>query len=459
MARSVNVVDFLAVLMLFSMATTYMLLFDGGESLEISDGLSMSMPTRKLSTSDIVARASPQYDGDNDNNANGMDTIPVKENYEQFHENAPVCRPLEDHEVTFGLAIALSEKDISMVSHHCKRWGISAPISIAVWTRLSPEEVMTKLQSFPYNECQPQQMAIATLSPASHGHYPGAAAASTSTSDKNTYPLNQMRNLAIMGIQTTHAVYLDVEMWTSVDLYDTLHTPSVVNELAKNPKLAIVLPSFEVDTEHCSSRKKCLRNVPTSFESLVVQLSEKSVGIMDPRDIALQGSTLYRSWVKQEQGELVDIDCVSSEYYEPFLAVRYCEGLPPFQEVLRHDENDDDNNNNDVMTEDEKEDAKHDLMSTWIIHLLRLGFNLKQVGGGFVVNLPASIEPKRDDDADATTNNNNTEKNNAGSKAAVRHLRKTKKRKRKFTRHEFLEWLDQTVPDQRSVQRCDYFET
>jgi hypothetical protein len=441
MARSIKVIDLLTVLVLFSMATTYMLHFDGGRSLEISNGLemSMSMPTRKLSTSDISDRISPRYDGDNVNTANELDIIPVKENYEQFHETAPACRPLEDHEVTFGLAIALSENEISMVSHHCKQWGISAPISIAVWTHLSPEEVMTKMRSFQYNECQPQQMTIATLSPASQGHSREAA--------DNTYPLNQLRNLAITGIQTTHVVYLGIEMWASIDLYDTLHTPSVVKELAKNPKLAIVLPSFEVDTQKCPSHSKCFRNIPTTFESLVVQLSERSVGIMSPRDIDLHGSTLYRSWIKQEQGELIGIDCVSSEYYEPFLAVRYCEGLPPFQEVLRHDGNNS-NNNDAAMTEDEKEDAKHDLMSTWIIHLLRLGYNLKQVGGGFVVNLPpASIELKRDDDAASNININ-----------TVHHLRKTKQRERKFTRHEFLEWLDETVPDQRSVQRCDDVE-
>jgi hypothetical protein len=405
MARKVYLADFFAFMVLFSMATTFTVLFDSGG-------------TRDMSMESIVPHNSRMIEF-KDNKEKEIEIIPMKENYEQFHKDAPVCAPLEEHEVTFGLAIALKESELSMVSHHCRRWGISAPISIAVLTDMSPERVAKKLKSFQYNKCRPEQLTIATLS-AGQGR-------SSATASDTTYPLNQLRNLAIQGLSTTHIVYLDIDMWTSVELYDTLNSPSIRRELAKNPLLAIVLPAFEVDPTSFKSRSECVQNIPATFESLIMQLTEKTAGVMGPNDIALQGSTLYRSWVRQKNAELVPIDCVSSDYYEPFLAVRYCQSLPPFQEVLTYD-----------AVEDEANDTKHDLMSTWIIHLLWLGHSLRQVGSAFVVYMPPAS------------------KNNVDKPKETSALRA--KRQKKFTRRGFLEWLDRSVPDLRTMKKCEDFE-
>jgi len=395
MGNRINLVDCLAITVLLAVVSMYLLLFEA--ELDIPDGLP------------ILTHNALRYAGDDGTAENESSMIPLRGNPEQHFQDAPICQPLEYHDVTFSLAIALREENISMVTDHCKRWGVSAPISIAVWTYSSPEEVMKQL-----NECHPEQMTIATLIP------------SNGLSSVETYPLNTLRNLAIQGIKTTHAIYLDIKMLTSIDLFDTLHAPPIVRELARNPRLAVVLPAFEVITERCSFRGDCLENIPTTFDGLVMQLSEKTTSIMASHDKALQGSTRYRTWVNQANGELVDIQCVASDYYEPFLAFRYCRGLPPFQEVLSRQINYIREN-----AEGSNEDTEHDRMSTWIIHLLRLGYAFKQVGGGFVVHLP----------------------NVVASNSITRQLRK-KKVQQKFERNDFLEWLHRTIPDHRTMQRC-----
>jgi len=411
---------FFSILVLFGIAGMYIHIFD-------SHSESPSV-LRMLSVNSVINKNMDNYE-------NGVEVVHPKKHFEESFQDAPKCRPLGEHEVTFSLAIALPENQISMLSHHCKQWGVAAPISIAVWTDLSPEEVMKKILSFKYNECRAEQMTIATLS-TYHEH----------PTTYIEYPLYKLRNLAIQGIQTTHVISLDIYIWASVDLYETLNTPSIVQELSKNSHLAIVLPAFEVKNKKCSSHKKCIKHIPATFESLVMKLSEKSVDLMDPLDFSRQGSTQYRSWIKQTYGQLVDINCVSSNYYEPFLAVRYCEDLPPFQEVLKAEEN--------GMGKLDKDGAKDDLTSAWILHLLRLGYSLKQVGGIFVINKP-SDDDQSPMNKDTTQIGKGANTNVLSSKTGGSHLRKTN---RSRSRAEFIRWLHQNIPDYRVVQKCDDFE-
>jgi hypothetical protein len=397
-------VDIFVVAFLFGIASLYMFTLE-----EDIVGSNQADASSLIHTS-FMNGTGKDNDNDNDND-NGMGASIIattKKNFENSIEDAPSCRPLDEHEVTFSLAIALSsENDLSMISHHCKRWGISAPISIAVWTSLSPAGVMEKIRSFKYNACQPEQMTIATLSPFDE----------QKLATDNNPPINQLRNLAMQGIQTSHVISLDVGMWESVDLYETLNTPLVIRSLSQDPKLAIVIPAFEVNIESYSSRKECMRNIPSSFDGLIIQLGEKRVSPKDPLHFSRHGSTQYRSWVKQAYGELIDIDCVSSDGYEPFIAVRYCEGLPPFQEVF----------------------GASDMISAWITHVLRLGYSLKQVGGAFVVDLPISNGNGKED----------------SSEKIDTYLRKTNE---KDIRSDVFQWLDTNIPDHRRVQNCDDFE-
>ena len=38
----------------------------------------------------------------------------------------------------------------------------------------------------------------------------------------NDYPVNELRNLALRAVRTTHILYLDVDFWPSEHLYDTI---------------------------------------------------------------------------------------------------------------------------------------------------------------------------------------------------------------------------------------------
>lgn len=445
--RNVYAVDFIAVLALFAIGTMYMFVSVSENNVNpYETTVGYPMPTRKLTMGSIVAK-----NNHDEYHENGIDIVSIKHNYEHYLGNAPVCVPLGNHEVTFSLVIALSEIEIGMVSHHCKRWGISAPISIAVWTTLSPEEIMDKLKSFDYNHCLPEQITIATLSPADGDL--ATISTTTNTIDEN-YPLNQLRNLAVKGIQTTHFVCLDIEAWTSADLYETLSSPSIVRELATNPRLAIVLPGFEIGTGRCSSSKDCAKLIPATFDALIIQLSEKTANVMNYKDISRQGSTLYRSWVRQAHGELMDIDCVSSNSYEPVLAVRYCEGLPPFQEILKQNPK---GGTVDVDDDDDEDNARGDLVSTWIIHLLRLGYGLKQVGGAFVVNLASFSEDANSGDAMKSTEADGAIRRDGAADIPIPRLRRKKDKIHGL--NDFLKWLRRKVPDRRSVQKCDDFDS
>jgi len=46
------------------------------------------------------------------------------------------------------------------------------------------------------------------------------------------------------------------------------------------------------------------------------------------------GSTRYAEWLEQKPDQLLPIECVHSNRYEPYLVVRYCSQLPPFQKIF-----------------------------------------------------------------------------------------------------------------------------
>ena len=74
----------------------------------------------------------------------------------------------------------------------------------------------------------------------------------------NDYPVNALRNLALQQVQTTHILYIDVDFWTSEDLYETIlgeeaelrsSSSSSQNRGARQPKAVLTnasLPSTPV---------------------------------------------------------------------------------------------------------------------------------------------------------------------------------------------------------------------
>lgn len=325
----------------------------------------------------------------------------------------PACQVVEPDEVTFTLALHLSDNRLWMLQHHCELWGVSAPISIALWTNIDEDEIMEKLKLM---GCNPEYIHLQTLSPEDHS--------------VAEYPINQLRNMALRGaVTTSHVLLLDVDFWESADLFDTLNSPFVRKALAGDPKLALVVPAFETQDLNCGTSSKCrsqqLYWMPRDFEDLVISLGSNKALPYDPTNFSRQGSTNYRRWMKQDTGELEEISCVSSNQYQPYMVVRLCDGLPPFQQrFIGHGRNN----------------------MAWMLHIRRLGYRLQQVGGCFVTHFPhmssqAQLEWEKQPDTESSGIN------------LLKYLRG----RTDTTFLEFKKWLETNVEDASRVTVCEDF--
>jgi hypothetical protein len=153
-------------------------------------------------------------------------------------------------------------------------------------------------------------------------------------------------------------------------MYDILIGPNATNALLENHKLALVIPAFQLFRQ-CAEWKDCreenLPYMPYSIDELIDMFRNKRGHKFDPTNTGGHGSTLYKEWILQEDGTLVKIPCLKSNRYEPFLVIRYCRDLPPFQEAFSGY-------------------GKNKM--SWMMQLIRSGYILSQVGGAFVVHYP-----------------------------------------------------------------------
>lgn len=207
-----------------------------------------------------------------------------------------------------------------MMQHHCARWGTEAPISVAVLTNETKSETMHRLAALGCNESQ-LRLEILALN-------------AESILD---YPVNALRNLALSNVETTHVMYVDIDFWESTRLRNILHTKPVVEALANDTKLAIVVPAFQL-TRQCTEYRDCQEEnvplMPGTKEDLIELILDRQASPFDPTNRGGHGSTLYSVWANQESGQLEGIPCIRSNRYEPYLAFRYCRDMPPFQKAF-----------------------------------------------------------------------------------------------------------------------------
>jgi hypothetical protein len=287
-----------------------------------------------------------------------LPSIPFQTNF----PDAPVCHNLSPDDVSYTLVTQLSQDRLWMMEHHCQRWGPSHPMSIAVFTNQTVAEVRSQLVAL---GCAPEQLAsVQTL--------PSTAAA---VSD---YPVNVLRNLAFRAVTTTHIVYVDVDFWPSADLHATLSGARIRHALAQNERTALVIPAFQLQRQ-CRAWKECPdQNVPVmpTHKAALERLSRNRQAFpFDPTNVGGHGSTKYRAWIKsQPDGVLLEIPCVLSNRYEPYLVVRYCDVLPPFQEAFSGY-------------------GKNKM--TWVLQLLHTGYRLFQIPQSFVTHYPHLDSPSR----------------------------------------------------------------
>jgi hypothetical protein len=107
--------------------------------------------------------------------------------------------------------------------------------------------------------------------------------------------------------------------------------------------------------------------MPKRKKGLISLMKKREASTFDPTNEGGHGSTRYISWRDQEEGSFLDLPCIKSNRYEPYLVVRYCSELPPFQEGFTGY-------------------GKNKM--TWAMQLRRSGYQFSQLGEAFLVHYP-----------------------------------------------------------------------
>jgi hypothetical protein len=311
--------------------------------------------------------------------------------------HAPRCdAPLESADISFTLVTQVSEDRLWMLTQHCQRW--PGPISVAVFTDLSIGELELQLdtQGLEYGKCRPHQVAFSVLR--------------QTTFHDAGYPVNALRNLAFSKITTSHFMYADIDFWVSTNLYEVLNLEFVRTELTNDPKLALIVPAFQIrrkctdldwatfeETKDADAdananaaggagqslaaatepecREANIPRMPSTFDDLTELLVNHQSSAFDPTNRGGHGSTSYREWFRMSHGELWDIPCILSNRYEPYVAARWCDAYPPYQEVFT-------GYGKNKMTQ--------------IMQMRRSGYIFSQVGGVFVCHYPHPVGSSRE---------------------------------------------------------------
>jgi hypothetical protein len=178
--------------------------------------------------------------------------------------------------------------------------------------------------------------------------------------------------------------------------------------------------------------------MPFSLSELSDMLKHKQGFIFDPTNKGGHGSTLYPEWVRQPIGELLPIQCLKSNRYEPFVVVRYCHDLPPFQAAFSGY-------------------GKNKM--TWMMQLIRSGYTLSQVGGAYLCHYPHLDSNSRQHWNEApdklqvgTDSNPQVRKPKKSDGDLQLHQYKRGQVDQLFL--EFRKWLEESVEDQRVVPMC-----
>jgi hypothetical protein len=242
--------------------------------------------------------------------------------------------------------------------------------------------------------------------------------------------VNQFRNDALAAVTTTHAVFLDIDFWESTDLFTVLNTFSVRSKLAESTKHSVIVPAFQLLSQCDNEDEEC----PEQDIPLMPHTRSKTmISSIDKGDITAfnlkynpdgHGSTRYDVWMEQEEGEqLLELDCVTSNRYEPYLVVRVCHDLPPFQPVFTGY-------------------GKNKI--SWILHLRQLGWSFFQLSQAFVIHYPH---------LESTAKQAWKEKSRDKSGKMVVPLDSIRvKNDMRFVA--FREWLASSVPNYEKVAKC-----
>ena len=290
--------------------------------------------------------------GSNSRQQGEIPKLSVQE-FERYTPGAPECTAMMAKDISYTLVTQLSMDRIWMMKHHCQRWGNTAPISVAVLTNQTLLQTRAAIIDM---GCDDEILKVQTMK--------------TTDELEKEYPVHRLRRIALSAVRTSHVMYVDIDFWESVDLHDILYQPSVREALAADPKRGLVVPAFQLNRQ-CREYRDCpeenIPKMPQTRKEMVDTVLERRGSPFDPTNRGGHGSTLYVQWMKQGPGDMMEIPCIQSNRYEPYLALRYCRDLPPFQvQFSGYGKN----------------------KMTWVMQLRREGYIFSQLGGAFVVHYP-----------------------------------------------------------------------
>jgi hypothetical protein len=334
-----------------------------------------------------------------------------KHTFQLVSEAAPHCTPLNSvDQVTFTLVTQFSDDRMWMMEHHCLRW-TGGPISVAVFTSKTVDEVLEDLRSL---HCPIDQISVQTVSGYS----------------EEDYPVNVLRNVALKAVKTSHVVYVDVDFWESTNLADTLQ---LHRDTLLDTKAALVIPAFQINRQ-CAEWRDCreanIPVMPVAKRELLDLIFERKAAPFDPTNKGGHGSTRYGDWFDQTAEDLVPIECVKSNRYEPYLVFRYCQDLPPFQEAFSGY-------------------GKNKM--TWVMHLRRAGYEFWQLGESFVVHYP-HLDSKSRMRWNGGENGEQVKKPRDSQKVDWLTF---KRGQIDHTFVNFRKWLLKNVPDETLISMCE----
>ena len=425
---------------------------NNGQSSHRLLGGSLNIPNPSIRSRKNYENIKKQHADDSRRKERISDTAKIASPFLQFSDQAPECHLLESpEEVTITLVTQVSYDRLWMMKHHCDRYrnqqgGVhdQHPMSIAVYSNATLDTILDELREMDCGVADAIQnsgnraapVTVSVLDARTHGSW-------------NEFPVNELRNLALSKVKTTHILYIDVDFWPSDNLYETImggiesgsadgsggnedeSSLRIRQELVNDPKLALVIPAFQL-WRQCKGWEDCFEdNFPHMEASRTMNgmaheiIEHKSITIFDPTNKGGHGSTDYDHWFKQNPGSLLDIECLQSNRYEPFVVVRYCKDLPPFQTKFAG------YGKNKV---------------TWMMQVIASGYIFSQVGGAYLVHYPHLDSASRQ------------VWNGAAKNTASPILKKESKRGRideLFV--DFKKWLEETI-DSASMKRlnaCD----
>eukprot|EP00301_Raphidiophrys_heterophryoidea_P024471 c7958_g1_i1.p1 GENE.c7958_g1_i1~~c7958_g1_i1.p1 ORF type:complete len:458 (+),score=72.69 c7958_g1_i1:285-1658(+) len=158
--------------------------------------------------------------------------------------------------------------------------------------------------------------------------------------DLSQYPVNAMRNIAISHTTTSHSIYLDIDLWPSSCLYDTLHQlcqhhPAVLQDAMH----ALVIPAFEftrcaVITANDGNKYIPAQNctMPLTNADLRRMFLHRQLNIFHPRTSGERSTPLNKFWMLNVRDPLQPVVCFADNKYEPYVVVKNCPFTPQFDE-------------------------------------------------------------------------------------------------------------------------------